>query len=95
MSKETEVEVGEQMELIDVLPTKARPIVKKAQEYRRAVENRQKWGSKEAALKAEIETMIDDAKIPRLNNGVRRFSCDGVLIIQTPRKELLQVQDAE
>ena len=95
MPKINKVEVGEQMELIDVLPKKARPIVKKAQEYRKAVENRQKWGSKEAALKAEIGAMIADAKISRLANGVIRFSCDGVLITQTPRKELLQVQDAE
>ena len=92
-TKNTDVEVGEQLQLIDVLPKKAKPIIKQARIYKRF------QLARKAALKAEVEqkqkvlNLVKAANIKSLKDGVIRFTCDDVTICITPRDELLQIRE--
>ena len=84
---------GEQLDLIDVAPENAKPIIAKARIYQKAKIARINCGHKEDKLKAEFLSIIREAKIPTLEGGVIKFRCDGVLITVTPRDELITVKD--
>lgn len=88
-----ETEVGEQMVLIDIAPTKAKPIMVEAKIYKRLMLARKKAGEKEVAQKARVLSLIRDAKIRPLEDGVIRFSYDGFTISVTPRDELVKVTE--
>lgn len=98
-SEDSEVEVGEQMELIDVSPENLAEIKPVAKQYRAAVKRRMKAGEAEQELKQQLLAHVLDGvkagKITRLPDGSIRFKCDGMTISVTPRDELVKVKDDE
>lgn len=88
-------EAGEQMALIDVAPKRAKPIIAEAKIYKRLMLARKTAGDKETAQKAKVLSLVKEAKIQPLENGVIKFSYDGFTIKITPRDELVQVVEEE
>ncbi len=94
--KPQDVEPGEQMELIDVLPEKAKPIIKAARKYRKIILERLALQEKEAEAKENISALIQAAKIVPLNKeGVIHFKYEGVDITVIPGKEKIKVKEEE
>lgn len=93
MSKKEETEIGEQLDLIDVSPKNAKPIIEAGRLYKKAVKVRQKALAKEVELKDKIRQLAKEAKIPRLPNGVIRFTYEGVTICITPQDEKVTVKE--
>lgn len=92
-TKVESAEAGKQMALIDVAPKNAKPIIAEARIYRRLMLTRKKAGDKEKAQKVKVLSLVRDAKIEPLEDGVIRFSYDGFTIKITPRDELIQVTE--
>lgn len=90
---EDEIEVGEQMDLIDVKPENLNEIKPVAKKYRAAVKRRMKALEDEIQLKGEILELVKAADLKPLDNGVIRFKCDGMTITITPRDMLVKVKD--
>ena len=77
-------ESGEQLELIDVAPKNAKPIIAKAREYKAVVSKRVKLLGIEVQLKEEIKDLVQKAKLKPLEDGSTRFTFDGVTVQVTP-----------
>lgn len=92
-SMQKEVEKGEQLDLIDVTPKNAKPIIAVAREYKQHQRARMKAGAKEEECKKKILDMVNKANLQRLEGGKIKFEYDGVMISITPRDELVQVKD--
>ena len=91
-----DVEPGEQMELIDVLPAKAKPIIKAARKYRQIILERLKIQERESDQKQIGSDMIRAAGIVPLNKeGLIHFKYEGIDIVVTPGKEKIKVTEAE
>lgn len=84
-------ESGEQLDLIDVLPEDAKPIIEKAREYRKTVAARQKLTDKEAKQKQEVLELVKDAHIQPVEDGIIKFKHDGYTISITPRDVLVKI----
>jgi hypothetical protein len=82
-----------QFELIDVLPAKAKPIIKAARIYKEYQTERLQALVKEKNQKAKVLALVKDAKLKALAGGVIKFTCDGITISITPRDELVQVEE--
>ncbi len=76
--------MGEQLDLIDVAPKNAKPIIAKAREYKVVVNKRVKLTAKEVQLKEEIKDMVRKAKLKPHEDGSTRFTYDGVTVQVTP-----------
>ena len=94
-SMQEEVEVGEQMALIDVLPKKAKPIIAEAKVLRKFQIDRASAQDKENNQRAKLLGLIADAKIPRLPDGKIKFTYDGLTVTVTPSKESVSVKEAD
>lgn len=86
---------GKQLELIDVLPKDARPIVEAARIYKEYLRERQAALAEEVKHKKIVLDLIKKAELQPLKDGVIRFTCDGVTISITPRDELVKVKESE
>lgn len=86
-------EAGEQMDLIDVAPKNAKPIIDEARIYKTLMLARKKAGGKEAAQKVKVLNLIREAKLQPLESGVIRFKYGGFTIKITPRDELVQITE--
>ena len=64
-----------------------------ALEYQECKVGRQNILRKEVELKEKLKTMIKEAKLQPLKDGVIRFKHDGVWIQITPRDELIKVKE--
>ena len=96
MAKKTKKQSGgEQLDLIDVLPAKAKPIIKEAKVLRKFQIARSSAQQKENDQKAKLLGLIESAEIPRLPDGKIKFSYDGVTIIITPKQESVSVKEEE
>ena len=84
MVKKVKPEKGEQLELIDVAPKNAKPIIAIAREYKAVVTKRVKLTAIEVQLKEEIKDMVHKAKLKPLDDGSTRFTFDGVTVQVTP-----------
>ncbi len=84
---------GEQLVLIDVVPKKARPIIKAARIYKEYQTARISALAKEKAQKQKVLQMVEDAGIQTLDNGFINFVCDGVTISVEPRDALIKVKE--
>ena len=82
-----------QLELIQTLPDNIQEIVDVALEYQECKIGRQNILKKEVELKDKLKTMVKEAKLQPLKDGVIRFKHDGVLIQITPRDELIKVKE--
>lgn len=86
-----EIQKGEQMPLIDVLPENIKPIIPIARAYKKVVAQRVQLTAKEVELKTKIKDMARKAKIPRLDDGSIKITHDGVQIVITPQDEKVKV----
>lgn len=86
-------EKGEQLNLIDVLPEKAKPIIAVARRYKKIVTARVDLTAQEVKLKAKIIGLVKAAKITPLEGGVIKFTHKGITVTIKPRDELVQVKD--
>ena len=93
MSK-TEVKMSdEQMDLIDVAPKNAKPIIAAARIYKKHQAARIAALTKEKEQKQKILALVKEANLTPLEGGKIRFTYDNVTISVTPRDELVQVKD--
>ncbi len=92
-TKAIEAEKGEQLDLIDVHPKNAKPIIKLARAYKVAQAARQAALKEEVELKQKILELVKGAKLQPLEGGLIAFEYDGVEISIKPRDELLTVKD--
>lgn len=86
---------GEQLDLIDVLPEKAKPIIKQAKILRKLQIARASAQDKENVEKATLLNLVEKARIPRLPDGKIKFTYDGVTLTITPKQESVSIKDAE
>ena len=94
MQEEVEkTEAGEQLQLIEVAPKNAKPIIEAGRLYKKAVKTRQKALAKEVELKEKIRQLAKEANIQRLANGEIKFKYDGVTIRITPQDEKVTVTE--
>lgn len=84
---------GEQLDLIDVLPKTAQPIVDATRIYKEYQAKRLKWLAKEKEQKKVVLQMIKDASFQVLEGGVIKFCHDGAEVSTTPRDELLKLKE--
>jgi hypothetical protein len=91
--QDKDMEVGAQLELIEVGPENLQAIKPIAKRYKTALQVRVKALQQEIAAKQQILALVKEAKLSRLADGSIRFKCDGLLITVTPRDELVKVKD--
>ena len=94
MSKKN-VEVGEQMDLIDVTPKKAKPIIAAARILKRLQVARASAQDKENEQKAKLLNLVEEANIQRLPDGKIKFHYDGVTLTITPKQESVSVKEED
>lgn len=90
--KETK-EKGKQLDLIDVAPANAKPIIALARRYKKVSAARQANLAEEVQLKKQIIDLTKAAKLQPLKDGVIKFKHNGVTVSITPRDELVKVKD--
>lgn len=96
MQEEVEsTEAGEQMELIDVAPENAKPMIKAGRLYNKAKKARIIALAEEVKYKEKIRQLARDANLQRLEDGVIRFTYEGVTICITPQDEKVTVKEEE
>lgn len=83
----------EQLDLIDVAPENAKPIIEVACQYKQHQRARMAAGAKEEECKKRILNMVNEANLQRLEGGKIKFEYDSVTISITPRDELVTVKD--
>lgn len=86
---------GDQLDLIDVQPENAKPIMRAARLYKKCQIARIAALDEEVAQKQRVLELIEAANLQPLEGGVIRFQCDGMTISVTPRDKLLRVKDKE
>ncbi len=86
---------GEQLDLIDVAPKNAKPIIALARKYKKALAKRQEVLREEIELKHDVIELVRNANLTPLAGGKVRFEYDGVLITVTPRDDLLKVKEPD
>ncbi len=89
----TEPQEQEQLDLIDIHPENAKPIIAAARIYKKLVGKRLDVLAQEVEQKQKILDLVKEAKLTPLENGVVRFKYDNVTISITPRDELVKVKD--
>ena len=91
----TEVKVGEQMQLIEVHPKKAKPIMAAARILKRLQVARASSQEKENKQKAILLNLIEEANIQRLPDGKIKFHYDGITLTVTPKQESISVKEED
>jgi hypothetical protein len=95
MAKKKDKPVKGQMDLIDVSPKNAKPIIAEARVYKELVQERQSILRDEVAQKAKVRDLVAKAGIKPLEGGVIKFSYDGVTVTIKPRDELVSVKETK
>ena len=90
--KETE-QSGEQLELIDVTPKNAKPIIEVGRLYNIAKKARIASLAEEVKYKTKIRQMVKDAGIQRLEDGTIKFTHNRVTILVEPQDEKVTVKE--
>jgi len=84
---------GAQLDLIDIHPKNAKPIIEAARLYKKAQQARLNALASEVELKDKIRYLVKKANLQRLKDGVIRFTYDGVTICITPQDEKVTVKE--
>jgi len=92
--KKAKKEKGEQLDLIDVSPENAKPIIKVAREYIKYRDSRMAIQKKEVEHKQDIIELVKAANLAPINGGVIKFEYDGLLISLAPKEMELKVKEA-
>ena len=82
---------GEQLELIEVGPENIEEIAVHARRYKEAMNERLKALKVEVAEKQKILELVKKADLQRLKNGDIRFRCAGMVVLITPRDEVIKI----
>lgn len=93
--KKEKTEVGEQMQLIDVSPKKAKPIIAAARILKKLQVARSSAQEKENSQKSKLLNLVEEANIQRLPDGKIKFTYDGVLLTITPKQESISVKEED
>lgn len=94
MSKTKEqAKVGEQMDLIDVHPKKAKPIIAQARILKKLQVARASAQERENGQKAKLLLLIEEANIQRLPDGKIIFTYDGATLKVTPKQESISLKE--
>ena len=91
--QKTEKVDGEQLDLIDVAPENAKPIIAMARAYKKVQAVRQAALREEIGLKQKIIELVRAADLQPLEGGKIKFEYDDVIVTVTPRDELVKVKD--
>lgn len=91
--KKEETEVGEQMELMDVSPEKAKPIVATGRVLKKLQVARASAQDKENRQKAIFLNLVEEANIQRLPDGKIKFHYDGLTVTVTPKQESVSIKE--
>ncbi len=83
---------GEQLELIDITPEYAKPILAAGRKYKKALAARQAALAEEIEAKHKIIELVKQAKIAPNAEGITQCRVDGMTIKITPRDELVRVK---
>lgn len=86
-------ETQEQLDLIDVAPENAKPIIAAARVYKKAQKARLSALKNEIDQKQKVLALIKEAEIKPGEGGKIVFKYDNVLISVTPRDELVRITE--
>ena len=86
---------GEQLDLIDVHPKDARPIIAAAKILKKFQVTRSSAQDKENNQKALLLHLVEKANIPRLPDGRIKFHYDGILLTITPKQESISIKEED
>lgn len=84
-----------QLDLIDVAPENAKPIIAAARLYQEHQHDRIAAGVKEKEQKELIKELVANADLQPLKGGKIKFEYDGLRVTITPRDELVQVTEVK
>jgi len=84
---------GEQLDLIDIHPKEAKPIIAAARLYKKYQLARMAAGKKEVEQKRKVLELVKEAKLQPLEGGKIKFEYNGVEISIMPRDELVKIKD--
>lgn len=94
-TEENEEKTGEQLDLIDVAPENAKPLIDEARVYKKHQRARLAAEKKEVEHKQKLLSLVREANLQRLPDGVIKFVYNGVTVKITPRDDLVQVTEKE
>ena len=94
MAKRTK-KADKQLDLIDVLPEKCKPIIEVARRYKKVQQERLAALKEETELKQKVLGLVKNAGLKPLADGIIRFTCDGFTISVEPRDELIKVKELQ
>lgn len=89
------VEKGEQIPLIDVLPEKAKPILRIVKQYKAVQKTRIEALAKEKELKQKVLDEVKKAGFKALDDGTIKFVVEGFTISVEPRDEVIKIKEEE
>ena len=84
---------GKQLDLIDVAPENAKPIIELAKQYKEALTERLAALKEEVRLKQLILQLVNEAGLQRLPDGDIRFEYDGFQVTVTPCDDKIKVKE--
>lgn len=94
--KKTKPKVGEkdkQLDLIDVHPKNAKPIIEEARLYKKYQTARLAALKKEVEQKQKVLELVKKANLQRLKNGQIKFEYDGVVVSVTPQDDKVAITE--
>ena len=94
-AKNTDKEAGDQLDLIDVAPKNAKPIIAAARLYRKHLSARLAVQKKENDQKQVVLELVRNAKLQTLDGGKIKFIHDGVTISVEPRDALIKIEEKD
>lgn len=89
--KGKEAESGEQLELIDVNPENAKPLIRAARKYRKTITQRLEIQHREAKELLDLRELIEASGLQPLASGKIAFEYDGVTVEHTPQDAKVKV----
>lgn len=89
------LEVGEQLDLIDVSPANGKLIKSAARLYKKYQTERTEALAQEKKQKKKLLELVKEADLKPLDDGIIKFKCGGLMITLEPRDELIKVKEKE
>ena len=84
---------GEQLDLIDVTPEAAKPIIAQVKVYKKFQKARLENGKREVEEKAKTLTLVEASEIKADAKGIIKFEYEGTTVAVTPRDALITITE--